>query len=97
MELKAQELDMIFEDYLRAGLREKSSESNRANVRLTPGSNDILLEGFRADIVAETVPMDFVWMVRSSPEHARNVLAWEQRCKYLACDALGVLARRGAN
>lgn len=88
LDLQPQELEMIFDDYLRAGLREASADSNRANIKIIQGSNDIEIQGFRADIVDQVVLMDFVWLHGRSVENAKNIVEWEAKCRSLACNSL---------
>ena len=73
-------------NHLRAGIL---VNGNAANVHIELDSDAIAIEGFRADVVDEVVPMDFVWHHHSTPAHAMNVVKWEIKCRLLACKTLG--------
>ena len=88
LDLQPQEMEMIFDDYLRAGLREASADSNRANIKIIQGSNDIEIQGFRADTVDQVVPMNFVWPHKRTVDNAKDIVEWEAKCRSLACNSL---------
>jgi hypothetical protein len=89
LDLEPQEVELILEEYLRAGLYEASKTANGAKIKVPIDSNDIELERFRADILDRIVPMEFQWTILRTRENARLIIDWIARCQSLACEYLG--------